>query len=237
MHGPPEDITARRLNDRFGAASAEAVIAVALDRHDGRISVVSSFGAEAAVLLHMVAAFDRSVPVLLLDTRLLFPQTLAYQTELAAWLGLTDVRRITPDETADPDRSLHLRDSAACCALRKVAPLEDALTGFAAVMTGQKRFQTGRRATLKTFEFDASGRLRVNPLADWSPARVQDYFDTFDLPRHPLVADGFPSIGCLPCTSRVAPGEDTRAGRWRGEGRQECGIHIGADGRVERKAG
>lgn len=230
---PPEDITARRLNARFGAAPAEAALAVALDRYEGRIALVSSFGAEAAVLLHMLSRIDPSVPVLLLDTRLLFPETLAYQQELSAHLGLRQVRRITPDERADPDRSLHRRDSTACCALRKVAPLQAALKGFDAVITGRKRFQTGQRAAMARFEHDGV-HLKVNPLADWTAQQIAGYFDTYALPRHPLVAQGFPSIGCAPCTSRVADGEESRAGRWRGEARQECGIHFGPDGKVER---
>ena len=231
----PEDITALRLNARFGGAPAEAALAVALDRYEGRIALVSSFGAEAAVLLHMLSRIDASVPVLLLDTLLLFPETLAYQHDLSALLGLTDVRRITPDERPDPDRTLHDRDSSACCALRKIAPLQEALTEFDAVVTGRKRFQTGQRAAMTRFEHDGR-HLKVNPLADWSAAQIAAYFNTHDLPRHPLVAKGFASIGCAPCTSPVSAGEDPRAGRWRGEVRQECGIHFKADGKVERKA-
>ncbi len=236
MQQPPDDITALRLNARFGNAPAMAALAVALDRYEGRIALVSSFGAEAAVLLHMLSRIDPGVPVLMLDTLLLFPETLEYQQRLTAQFGLRDVRRITPDETDDPERSLHRRDSAACCALRKVAPLEAALRGFEAVITGRKRFQTGARARMERFELDAR-RLKVNPLADWTPHQISAYFDAHDLPRHPLVARGYPSIGCAPCTSRVQAGEDQRAGRWRGEDRQECGIHFGKDGRIERKAG
>lgn len=237
MPQQPESITAARLNARFGAAPAEAVLAVALDRYEGNIALVSSFGAEAAVLLHMLAAIDPAVPVLMLDTQLLFPETLAYQTELSAWLGLRDVRRIMPDEAADPDRSLHRRDSQACCDLRKTVPLNRALASFAAVLTGRKRFQTGQRAAMDCFELDSAGRLRVNPLAAWTPARIEAYFTAHDLPRHPLVARGYPSLGCAPCTSPVAEGEDARAGRWRDEAREECGIHITPDGKIERKAG
>jgi phosphoadenosine phosphosulfate reductase len=232
---PLEDITARRLEARFGATSAEAALAVALDRYEGRIALVSSFGADAAVLLHMLAQIDADVPVLLLDTLLLFPETLAHQRDLTAHLGLPDVRRITPDETQDPDRTLHKRDSVACCALRKIAPLEQALQGFDAVITGRKRFQTGQRAQMATFEQDGA-LIKVNPLANWSSDQIAQYFEEHALPRHPLVAQGYPSIGCAPCTSQVFDGEDPRSGRWRDEQRQECGIHFGADGRIERKA-
>lgn len=233
----PEPITARRLNARFGTAPAEAVLAVTLDRYEGRVALVSSFGAEAAVLLHMLSEIDRDVPVIMLDTLLLFPETLAYQGELSARLGLRDVRIIRPDERADPDRSLHRSDSAACCALRKVAPLAPALEGIEAVLTGRKRFQTAARAQIETFETDAEGRLKISPLAHWTPARIAAYFEAHDLPRHPLVARGFASIGCAPCTTPVAPGEDPRAGRWREESREECGLHFAPDGTVVRRAG
>lgn len=232
----PEDINLFRLNTIFGTAPAEAALAIALDRYEGRIALVSSFGAEAAVLLHMLSRIDPTATVLLLDTLLLFPETLTYQQELTTRFGLSDVRRVTPDESADPDRTLHHRDTTACCALRKVAPLNTALRGFDAVITGRKRYQTGQRAGMDRFELDGP-RLRVNPLADWTPAQINSYFEAHALPRHPLVARGYPSIGCMPCTSKVHAGEDARAGRWRGEDRQECGIHFGADGKVERKAG
>lgn len=237
MLQPPESIVAQRLNARFGAAPAEAVLAVALDRYEGRVALVSSFGAEAAVLLHMLARTDPTVPVIMLDTQLLFPETLDYQRDLSARLGLTDVRIITPDESADPDRSLHRRDTEACCRLRKVEPLERALTGFDAVLTGRKRFQTRARQAMDTVELDAAGRVKISPLAHWTAPQINAYFTAHDLPRHPLVARGFPSIGCAPCTSAVAPGDDPRAGRWPGEEREECGIHIRPDGTIERKAG
>lgn len=243
MHMPrPHDaLPTARLNTRFGDASAETILAVALDRFDGEIAMVSSFGADSAVLLHMLSALDPSVPVLMLDTMMLFPETIAYQQDLSEHLGLTDVRRITPASEAvaatDPDGTLNKSDSTACCDLRKVVPLRDALGPFTASISGRKRFQTGQRAAMRAFEVDTDGLIKVNPLAAWTPADIAAYLDRHDLPRHPLVAKGFPSIGCAPCTTPVAPGEDSRAGRWRQEDRQECGIHITPDGRIERKAG
>lgn len=237
MSKPPENIVAHRLNARFGAAPAEAILAVALDRYEDHIALVSSFGAEAAVLLHMLATIDRSVPVLMLDTLMLFPETIAYQQALSDHLGLTNVRRITPDETTDPNRMLHRSDSNACCNLRKVAPLEKSLEGFGAIVTGRKRFQTRARQAMDCFEIDGHGRLKVNPLAGWNPAQLAAYMARQELPPHPLVARGYPSIGCWPCTSPVKAGEDTRAGRWRDEAREECGIHFNLDGTIERKAG
>lgn len=227
------DRSAAELEARFGAAPAEAVLAVALERCAGRIALVSSFGAEAAVLLHMVSRIDATVPVLMLDTELLFAETLAYQVELTALFGLADVRRIQP-EGATPD--LHLKDTEACCAERKVAPMARALEGFAGVITGRKRFQTRERRAMATFE-EAEGRLRVNPLANWTAAQIAAYFTAHELPRHPLVARGFPSIGCAPCTSPVPDGGDARSGRWRDEAREECGIHFAPDGTLQRRSG
>ncbi|MCW9043314.1 MAG: phosphoadenylyl-sulfate reductase [Pseudopelagicola sp.] len=241
MLRPHNALPTARLNARFGDTSAETILAVALDRFDGEIAMVSSFGAESAVLLHMLATLDTSVPVLMLDTLMLFPETIDYQRDLSAYLGLTDVRRISPDSEAvkqtDPNGDLNARNSSACCDLRKVVPLRNALAPFTASISGRKRFQTGQRAAMRAFEVDTDGLIKANPLAAWTPADIAAYLDRHALPRHPLVAKGFPSIGCAPCTTPVAPGEEFRAGRWRQEDREECGIHITPDGRIERKAG
>ncbi len=204
----------------------------------GRVALVSSFGAESVVLLHMLSQADAATPVLFADTQMLFAQTLKYQQEVAERLGLLDVRRIAPAGRdllkADPERKLHETDPDACCDLRKVRPLETALEDFDVVITGRKRHQTAERSTMEVFEQDKGWRLRVNPLVDWSHIEQGEYIDAHGLPRHPLVAKGFASLGCEPCTTPVAAGEDPRAGRWRGRDKEECGIHI-VDGRVERK--
>ena len=234
------DLAVGALNTRYEGAPAEEVLHAALRFYAGGIGLVSSFGAESAVLLHMAAQINPHVPVLMIDTLMLFPETLRYQEELSAWLGLTDVRRISVPRAVrrerDPWGALHIADPDACCALRKVAPLEDALRGFSAHVSGRKRFQSGTRAAMKLFEADAAGRIKVNPLAAWGAAEIADYFAAHELPRHSLVARGYPSIGCVPCTSRVEDGEDPRAGRWRGSDKVECGIHFAAEGRVERRA-
>ncbi|MCG8442749.1 MAG: phosphoadenylyl-sulfate reductase [Caulobacterales bacterium] len=230
-----------RLNARWRELQAAHVLQIALtEEFRGRIAVVSSFGAESAVLLHLVAQMDRHAPVLFLETGMHFPETAEHRDRLAQRLGLTDVRLITPDRdqraAEDPDDSLHQRDTEACCALRKVRPLSHALGGFDAWVTGRKRFQSATRLNLPIFEEDRDGRVKVNPLANWSREDLETYLDDHDLPRHPLVAAGYPSIGCAVCTSPVRQGEDERAGRWRGEEKTECGIHITADGRIERAA-
>ncbi len=194
----------------------------------GRVAVVSSFGAESAVLLALVADLDRSVPVLFLETGQHAPETLAYRHRLAAALGLRDVRDVqpTPDALAqrDPDAILHAFDPDACCALRKVEPLEQALQPFAAWITGRKRHQAATRAVLPVIE-QVDGRTKVNPLAHWDAAMVEVEFVRRALPRHPLTARGFASIGCAPCTRSVPPGADPRSGRWAATGKTECGIH------------
>lgn len=222
---------AMALSRIYDGLNAEEMLAEALlGNLRGRIAMVSSFGAESVALLHLVAQVDPATPVLFIDTQLLFAETLTYQTDVATQLGLSDVRVIRATDAAmalgDPQDDLRLRDTDACCDLRKTQPLENALDGFDGWITGRKRFQSGTRATLPRFETDAAGRLKLNPLADWGPDAVRDYMVRHELPPHPLVAQGYPSIGCAPCTSKVAPGEDPRSGRWRGEAKTECGIHF-----------
>ncbi|MBJ6373521.1 phosphoadenylyl-sulfate reductase [Sedimentitalea arenosa] len=223
------------LNARFRHHSATSVLQGALQGSE-RIALVSSFGAESVVLLHMAAVIDRATPILFIDTEMLFTETLVYQTELAERLDLRNLRIIRSQEiiTRDPDGTLHRSDPDACCALRKTEPLNHALGDFDGWITGRKRFQSGSRAALQFFEIeDGTGRIKINPLAHWAPEDVQAYMDENRLPRHPLVARGYPSIGCAPCTSQVAPGEDARAGRWRNQDKDECGIHF-VNGRMVR---
>lgn len=226
----PADAAA--LEARFAGVSAPDLLRRLIeDELAGRIAVVSSFGAESAVLLHLVAAIDASVPVIFTDTGKMFPETLAYRDALVARLHLADVRTIHPDpallSARDPAGERHAYDPDGCCDLRKVEPLARALAPFDAWMSGRKGFQSGTRRALPRIEEDA-GRLKINPLADWTKTDLDAWFDTHDLPRHPLEARGYPSIGCAPCTSPVRPGEDARAGRWRGFDKVECGIHATA---------
>ncbi len=220
---------ARTLDRDLGALPAPALLhRLIRDRVAGAIALVSSFGIESAVLLHLVAGVDRNAPVLFLDTGMLFPETLAYRRRLTAALGLEDVRVIAPDPAAiartDPAGRLRLADPDACCRLRKVAPLEGALAGFAAWINGRKRFHGGERGALPTIEA-AGGRIKVNPLARWSREDIEEYARRHDLPRHPLHDEGYTSVGCAPCTSLPADPANVRAGRWRGTAKTECGIH------------
>ncbi|WP_019830857.1 phosphoadenylyl-sulfate reductase [Sphingomonas sp. PR090111-T3T-6A] len=232
----PADVI--RLNTRFaGSAPADVLRAALIERLTGRTAVVSSFGAESAVLLHMVASIDPATPVIFLDTLKHFPETLAYRDQLIERLGLTDVRTIRPDaERLAARDATELRwsyDPDGCCEIRKVEPLSRALADFDATISGRKGFQSTTRTHIPAFEMDtsdAAGRIKLNPLAGWTKTDLDAYFEAYDLPRHPLEAQGYLSIGCSPCTSVVQEGEDPRAGRWRGWDKVECGIHTPADG-------
>ncbi len=227
------------LNARYRHHSATSVLQHALtDPNAGRLAMVSSFGAESVVLLHMLSVTRRETPVIFIDTEMLFTETLVYQQELTERLGLSNLRiiRVSALERMikDPDQALHKRDPDACCALRKTAPLNRALKGYDGWITGRKRFQGGDRTRLEFFEAEAgTGRIKVNPLAHWTPEDIRTYMEENRLPRHPMVARGFPSLGCMPCTSKVTSGENPRAGRWRNSKKSECGIHF-ADGKMLR---
>lgn len=226
----PENHPARRLDARHGHLDgAELIGAVLTDAEAGRTAVVSSFGTESAVLLHMVARTAPDTPVLFLDTGKLFRETLDYVDELTERLGLRDVRRVLPGAHAlrrtDPHGDLWSRDAGACCGLRKVAPLQKVLAGFDLWITGRKRYQSPTRAELPLIEADGA-RVKVNPLANWREDDIATYRYVNELPEHALAAQGYASVGCAPCTTPVAPGEHARAGRWRGQERTECGIHT-----------
>ena len=231
---PPHDsdrvqARAARIAGRVAGLDGAALLEPLLrEEFPGRIAVVSSFGTESAVLLALAAEVDRTVPVLFVDTGRLFGETLRYRDRLAGLLGLTDVRTVVPDtaEVAAIDADgLHFqRDPDACCAVRKVAPFERALAGFDAWVSGRKRFHGAGRTALPVIEDDRAW-IKVNPLAEWSRERIQAEFTRRGLPAHPLEADGFLSIGCMPCSSRVEPGADVRSGRWAGQSKTECGIH------------
>ena len=222
-------IAASRLETRFARLPAQALLRLAIqDLYPGRIALVSSFGADSVTLLHMVSQIDPATPVVFVDTGQHFPETLEYRDRLVETLGLTNIVETTPDAAAlaaeDSEKFLFASDPDRCCEIRKVAPLAAMLDNYDAWITGRKGFQTADRATLPLFEAEGA-RVKVNPLVGWKASDLLAFIKQHDLPPHPLVAKGFPSIGCLPCTSRVMPGEDPRAGRWRGKSKQECGIH------------
>ena len=218
------------LNAHHGHSSAERVVELAIaEEFPNRVAAVSSFGADSAVLLHIIARVDRTLPVLFLDTGKHFAETLSYRDALIADFGLTDVRMLAPDAVAleriDPDGRLHQSDTDACCDIRKVEPLARGVAPFGAWFTGRKRHQAATRASLLIFEA-AGPRIRINPLARWTTEDQAAYMRAHRLRENPLVAYGYLSIGCFPCTRPVEPGQDARSGRWAGQAKTECGIHL-----------
>lgn len=220
--------TCRAPAEDLEALPPTALLAWLLARHPGRVAILSSFGAEAAILLHLAARVDLAIPVLFLDTDRHFPETLAHRDALMRRLGLTDQRDIRPDAAEvmaeDPFGGLCVTGPDACCALRKVRPLERALAGFDVIVDGRKRHHGQSRSALAIVRQDGP-RLRASPLVAWEAAEIAAYRQRHDLPAHPLEAQGYASVGCRPCTSPVAAGEGPRAGRWRGAEKTECGIH------------
>lgn len=221
------------LNARFAGVDVQAMLAQLFAEGTlGRVAVVSSFGTESAVLLDLVGKADRTVPVIFVDTEKMFAETLEYRDTLIARFGFTDSQVVRPDPAA-----LQAKDEAGlrwgwdpdgCCAIRKVEPLARAKHGLDAWISGRKAFQSSTRQNLPRFEIE-DGRLKINPLGDWTKADLDAWFTANDLPRHPLEGQGYLSVGCEPCTSPVAEGEDPRAGRWRGWNKTECGIHSSSN--------
>lgn len=222
------------LRTRYAGTDAQTLLrAMIKDEFAGKITTVSSFGSESVVLLHLIAEINPNVPVIFLNTGKLFGETLRYRDRLQEKLGLTDLRAIGPhpDDTRalDSEGTLWARDPDSCCNFRKVLPLRRALAGFDAEITGRKRFQTQARTGMAPVELNGS-RFVINPLWNWSLQDLKEHILAHDLPRHPLVEDGFLSIGCMPCTQRVKEGEDYRSGRWAGVDKDECGIHENIEG-------
>lgn len=237
---PPDDVLeieaqsseeeARALETRYGHLEPELIIELAVDRFFAEeIATVSSFGADSAVLLHMIAQIDPTLPVLFLETGKHFNATLAYRGQLAEHLGLTNVVDIRPKEQTvkekDPFGIMFSVDKDGCCHIRKVEPMARAVAPYRAWFTGRKQFQAATRTALAAFEA-VGPRVRINPLARWRRSDIAAYMRAHDLPAHPLVAEGYRSIGCQACTRPVAEGEDERAGRWAGTNKIECGIHL-----------
>ncbi|MEH6726311.1 MAG: phosphoadenylyl-sulfate reductase [Hyphomicrobiales bacterium] len=242
MHVLPErQVGQLRPSPNFDQLEQEALELLRLifaDKIHGKAALVSSFGSESAVLLHLASRVNPDIPVLFIDTLMLFEETLHYQLELAQTLGLSNVIRILPDlhkaRDADPYGRLHLSDPDSCCDLRKIKPLEENLCKYNAWVSGRKRFHGEDRAQLAVQELDEQGRHKFNPLADWQAGDIKAYFERHELPRNPLFYRGFRSIGCSPCTVAVGDGEDSRSGRWQGQEKTECGIHL-VDGKLVKK--
>lgn len=199
------------------------------DVSPGRIALVSSFGAEAAILLHMAAEIDKATPVIFIDTQKLFPETLSYCNDLVTVLGLTNVKTLQPAPLRiaqeDPHGNLWQFNPDQCCQLRKTEPLEKALEPFSGWITGRKRIHGGLRQNLPLIEL-SNGKIKLNPLANWTMTDISTYFKENKLPIHPLYDQGYLSIGCMHCTVKTQNHDDPRSGRWAGTEKTECGIHL-----------
>jgi phosphoadenosine phosphosulfate reductase len=230
-----------RLQAFYGDYSAEPLLrSMVNEEFAGKIALVSSFGADSALLIKMVADVNPDTPILFLDTGKHFQETLDYVDLIEARFGLTNLRRLQPRaelvNNIDKDGELWKTQVNRCCWLRKVEPLNRVLESgeFTALITGRKRFQTSDRQDIDNVELFDDGLFRVNPLCTWTKDDIRNKFDELNLPQHPLVGQGYPSIGCKPCTNEVKPGEDDRSGRWAhtavaGKQKTECGIHTGLE--------
>jgi len=232
-------ISISRLQAFYGNLDGVALLRVMIrEEFPDKIALFSSFGADSALLIAMTAEIDKNIPVLFLETGKHFQETLDYVEQLKKYFGLTDVRFIRPDPqlllSVDPHGELWKTGVNRCCWLRKVEPLARALKewDFSAVITGRKHYQTKDRENLRNIELDEDNRFRINPLAHLTKEEFKAELGRRNLPQHPLVAKGYLSIGCAPCTVAVKPGEDERAGRWahaidlQGKQKTECGIHL-----------
>ena len=223
-----------QLADEFETRSAQDLLAWAVDRFEGRIMLTCSWQMQSSVLIAMLHEIGANIRVVELDTGLLFPETYETRERLVAKYDL-ELERIDPRETVEEQAlsegpELWRRDPDRCCALRKVEPLERALEGMDAWITGIRRAQSVTRRDAKVLELDPRGVVKVQPLAGWADEDVKGYLFAHDVPYNPLHDRGFPSIGCTPCTRAIRPGEDSRAGRWADAEKTECGLHLPAQG-------
>jgi phosphoadenosine phosphosulfate reductase len=233
----PASVISNAVVERYAGLEGRDLVARVLRDYPSRTALLSSFGAESAVLLHMVSEVKPDLPVIFLDTLKLFPETIAYRDQLVRELGLTGVRVTKPDPVdlmrIDPSDDLSSRDTDLCCHIRKSVPMERALTGFDVLLSGRKRFHGSSRSDLN-FVSIQDDKLKVDALAAFSALDLQSYMQRHHLPSHPLRLEGYMSIGCMPCTVRGGNEDDPRAGRWMGTEKTECGIHFSANGEIIR---
>jgi len=216
------------INERLATQPPEEILRWASGTFEPQIVASSSFQTQSIPLLHMIARACPGLPVLFLDTGFHFPETLAFRDQVVSSLGL-NLRVLTCGIARDAFMrcygTLYRSDPDLCCYLNKVEPLERALAGQKAWIAGIRRDQTAERRQTPILERRADGLYKISPLAGWSAADIDGYIRTHDLPMHPLTHQGYPSIGCKPCTRAVAAADDPRSGRWSESAKTECGIH------------
>ena len=225
--------------EAYAGLEGRGLIRTVARDYKGRVALLSSFGAESSVLLHMVSEIDSSLPVIFLDTEKLFPETLAYRDRLIDELGLTNVKIWHPSSEdirqQDPNGDLHSSNPDQCCNIRKTLPMEKAFANYDVMISGRKRFHGAGRSDLQFVSIDGD-RLKVEPLAGFTALDLQSYMVNHQLPSHPLRLQGYRSVGCIPvqCTSPGGTDDNPREGRWMGSDKTECGIHFTANGKIIR---
>jgi phosphoadenylyl-sulfate reductase (thioredoxin) len=229
-HPLPLADTATLARELEGRSPAE-ILRWASQRFGNKLTFATGFGAEGCVIIDLIARHDLPIDLFTLDTGLLFPETYALWRQLESHYGVA-IRAVRPSHTVEQQADEHgsrlwERDPDRCCELRKVVPLRNALAGFDAWITAIRRDQTSERAHARVVEHDRKfGLIKVNPLVAWTHDDVWAHIYAHDVPYNSLHDRGYPSIGCQPCTAAVMPGEDARAGRWRGRSKKECGLHV-----------
>lgn len=208
------------LNAEFDHAPASKIIEWAVDSFGPHLCLTASM--TDAVLIDLAAKADPAIEVVFIDTGYHFPETLETVERVRRRYGLNMKIMTAPDNT----EALWKIDPDNCCSALKVQQLERALAGKAAWMSGLRRAEADTRSSALIVGRDLRGLVKINPIATWSDADVEEYIAAHDVPVNPLLHQGYPSIGCMPCTQPVAPGEDPRSGRWNGQDKTECGIHL-----------
>lgn len=226
------ELDIEKLNEQFEARTPLEIIRWAVKEFAPKFAMTSSFGPESGVLLHLASQADPNLPVLFLETGYHFPETLAYKKQLSQLFGLKNVI----DLRANPERRAKLlanhqnvpyeKNPDLCCQINKVEPLDEALKGYKAWMSGIRRHQTDFRKSVRILELYEGGMYKISPLANMTSRDTWWYLKEHQIPQHPLYEKGYLSIGCWPCTRPIQEGDDERSGRWAGKAKKECGIHT-----------
>ena len=218
------------LNTQFEASSPAEILRWVWKTFGNTAVASSSFQTQSVPLLHIISQTCPELPVIFLDTGFHFPETLTFRDELVTQLGLNLVIAQAAvqksQQVAQYGEGLYRRDPDLCCYISKVEPMRRVTTKYKAWISGVRRDQTANRQSLSVFDPQATNPLKIHPMLNWTKAQVWNYIDEHQLPSHPLFTQGYPSVGCAPCTRPIFSGEDERAGRWTGTGKTECGLHL-----------
>lgn len=221
-----------RLNEKFEKAKPQEIIEWAIAEFSPKIMMTSSFGPESGTLLHMVSRVKPDLAVYFIETGYHFPETLAYRDELTRLCGLTNVINLKADDVrrnqliADHDGKPYEKNPDLCCQINKVEPLDKAVKGYHAWLSGIRRHQTDFRKSIRIVEQYEGDLYKVSPLANFTSREAWWYLKENKIPQHPLYEKGYLSIGCWPCTRPIQDGDDERSGRWAGKAKKECGLHT-----------